>query len=109
MAHILSHPLDLMRKNRTDMTVAGILSVTCKEVQINVPGDTLAGNINSTGNCNREVNKSMLRVVSQCAGLLSANVEYERHSRSEVLVKVPMDTEVVKRLVQKKVLKKVSW
>ena len=65
-----------------DVAVVGIQSITRREVQFEVPGDTLTGN-NSDGNCNEKV--------------------YEKHSRalsdsSEVLVEVPMDTEMVKEI-----------
>ncbi|PIO26051.1 hypothetical protein AB205_0030470, partial [Aquarana catesbeiana] len=65
-----------------DAAVVGIQSITRREVQFEVPGDTLTGN-GSVGNCNEKV--------------------YEKHCRalsdnSEVLVEVPMDTEMVKEI-----------
>ncbi|XP_040189602.1 uncharacterized protein LOC120921054 [Rana temporaria] len=71
-----------------DVAVVGIQSITLREVQFEVPGDTLIGN-NGNDICNKV---------------------YEKHCRalsdnSELLVEVPMDTEVVKEIgVEKCVL-----
>ena len=65
-----------------DVAVVGIQSISRKEVQFEVPGDTLTGN-NSSGNCNENVCEKHCRALSD---------------NSELLVEVPMDTEMVKEI-----------